>query len=68
MIDGQECATTSFYTEKFYEAQDYWSLTRHVFTNYLWYYRNSKICFAPKELDTLEQLERVAEEKLEMGD
>ena len=32
------------------------------------YYRNSKICFAPKELDTLEQLERVAEEKLEMGD
>lgn len=37
MIDGQECATTSFYTEKFYEAQDYWSLTRHVFTNYLWY-------------------------------
>lgn len=37
LIDGQECATTSFYTEKFYEAQDYWSLTRHVFTNYLWY-------------------------------
>ena len=37
MIDGQECAMTSFYTEKFYEAQDYWSLTRHVFTNYLWY-------------------------------
>ncbi len=32
------------------------------------YYRNAKICFAPKELDTLEQLERVAEEKLEMGD
>lgn len=37
MIDGQECATNSFYTEKFYEAQDYWSLTRHVFTNFLWY-------------------------------
>lgn len=37
MIDGQECATNSFYTEKFYEAQKYWSLTRHVFTNFLWY-------------------------------
>ncbi len=37
LIDGQECATTSFYTEKFYEAQTYWSLTRHVFTNFLWY-------------------------------
>lgn len=37
MIDGQECATNSFYTEKFYEAQDYWSLTKHVFTNFLWY-------------------------------
>lgn len=37
LIDGQECATTSFYSEKFYEAQKYWSLTRHVFTNFLWY-------------------------------
>lgn len=37
MIDGQECATSSFYTEKFYEAQDYWSLTKHIFTNFLWY-------------------------------
>lgn len=37
LIDGQECATNSFYTEKFYEAQTYWSLTRHVFTNFLWY-------------------------------
>lgn len=37
LIDGQECATNSFYTEKFYEAQKYWSLTRHVFTNFLWY-------------------------------
>ncbi len=37
LIDGQECATTSFYTAKFYEAQDYWSLTRHIYTNYLWY-------------------------------
>lgn len=37
LIDGQECATNSFYTEKFYEAQKYWSLTKHVFTNFLWY-------------------------------
>ena len=28
LIDGQECATTSFYTEKFYEAQKYWSPCR----------------------------------------
>lgn len=32
------------------------------------YYRNTKICFAPAELDQLEQMERAAEEKLEMGD
>lgn len=37
LIDGQECATNSFYTEKFYEAQKYYSLTKHVFTNFLWY-------------------------------
>ncbi|GAA0181290.1 TRAP transporter substrate-binding protein [Clostridium sediminicola] len=37
LIDGQECATTSFVTAKFYEAQEYWSLTRHIYTNYLWY-------------------------------
>lgn len=37
LIDGQECATTSFFTAKFYEAQKYWSLTKHIYTNYLWY-------------------------------
>lgn len=37
LIDGQECATSSFYTEKFYETQKYWSLTKHVYTNFLWY-------------------------------
>lgn len=37
LIDGQECATSSFFNEKFYEAQSYWSLTKHVFTNFLWY-------------------------------
>lgn len=37
LIDGQESATTSFYDEKFYEAQNYWSLTKHMYTNYLWY-------------------------------
>lgn len=41
LIDGQESATTSFYDEKFYETQNYWSLTKHVYTNYLWY-ANSK--------------------------
>lgn len=37
LIDGQECATASFYNAKFYEAQKYWSLTRHIYTNWLWY-------------------------------
>ncbi len=37
LIDGQECATSSFYNAKFYEAQKYWSLTRHIYTNWLWY-------------------------------
>ena len=37
LIDGQECATSSFYTEKFYETQKYWSLTKHHYTNFLWY-------------------------------
>ncbi len=37
LIDGQECATTSFYNAKFYEAQEFWSLTRHIYTNWLWY-------------------------------
>ena len=37
LIDGQECATSSFYSAKFYEAQPYWSLTRHIYTNWLWF-------------------------------
>ncbi|WP_303968573.1 TRAP transporter substrate-binding protein [Sporosarcina ureae] len=37
LIDGQESATTSFYTEKFYEAQEYYTLTKHIYTNYPWY-------------------------------
>jgi len=37
LIDGQECATASFYSAKFYEAQKYWSLTQHIYTNFLWY-------------------------------
>ncbi|MBI9103866.1 MAG: TRAP transporter substrate-binding protein [Spirochaetales bacterium] len=41
LIDGQECATTSFYNAKFYEAQKYWSLTRHIYTNWLWYANKS---------------------------
>jgi TRAP-type transport system periplasmic protein len=41
LIDGQESATTSFYDARFYEAQKYWTLTNHVYTNYMWY-ANSK--------------------------
>ncbi|RXT05385.1 TRAP transporter substrate-binding protein [Ammoniphilus sp. CFH 90114] len=37
LIDGQESATTSFQEAKFYEAQKYWSLTKHIYTNYMWY-------------------------------
>jgi len=37
LIDGQESATTSFYTEKFYEAQKYYTVTNHIYTNYPWY-------------------------------
>ncbi len=37
LIDGQESATTSFYEAKFFEAQKYWSLTNHIYTDYLWY-------------------------------
>lgn len=37
MIDGQECATSSFYDARFYEAQKYWSLTQHIYTNWMWY-------------------------------
>lgn len=37
LIDGQECAINSFYLEKFYEAQKYLSLTKHIFTNFLWF-------------------------------
>ncbi len=37
LIDGQECATASFHSAKFYEAQKHWSLTQHIYTNWLWY-------------------------------
>ncbi len=37
LIDGQECATSSFYDARFYEAQKYWSLTEHIYTNWMWY-------------------------------
>ncbi|GAA0181454.1 TRAP transporter substrate-binding protein [Clostridium sediminicola] len=37
LIDGQECASASFYNAKFYEAQKYWSLTKHIYTNWLWF-------------------------------
>jgi tripartite ATP-independent transporter DctP family solute receptor len=37
LIDGQECATSSFFDARFYEAQKYWSLTGHIYTNWMWY-------------------------------
>ncbi|MCM3716112.1 TRAP transporter substrate-binding protein [Alkalihalobacillus oceani] len=37
LIDGQESATISFYDERFFEAQDYLSVTNHIYTPYLWY-------------------------------
>lgn len=37
LIDGQECTTESFYSAKFNETQNYWSLTQHIYTNWLWY-------------------------------
>ncbi|WP_035267659.1 TRAP transporter substrate-binding protein [Desulfitibacter alkalitolerans] len=36
LIDGQECATVSFQNAKFYEPNPYWTLTGHVYTNFLW--------------------------------
>lgn len=32
LIDGQETANVSFYTNKFYETQDYLSLTNHLYS------------------------------------
>ncbi len=40
LIDGQESATESFYSARFYEAQDYLSMTKHIYTNFLWYANN----------------------------
>ncbi len=37
LIDGQECAIANFYNSRFYEAQKYLSLTKHIFTNWLLY-------------------------------
>ena len=37
LIDGQECATVSFYEQRFYETQKYWALTQHIYTSWLWY-------------------------------
>lgn len=36
LIDGQECATVSFQNAKFYEANKYYTITKHVYTNFMW--------------------------------
>ena len=36
LLDGQESAVGSMYTARFFEAQDYISLTEHVYTNYVY--------------------------------
>ncbi|QCJ44732.1 TRAP transporter substrate-binding protein [Bacillus sp. S3] len=73
LIDGQESATTSFYEAKFFEAQKYWSLTQHIYTDYLWY-ANKKFMdgLAPEDRKIIEgeakkaiQLERTLIEKQE---
>lgn len=37
LIDGQESALSSIYVERFFEAQDYVSLTGHIYTTELWF-------------------------------
>ena len=36
LLDGQESAVGSMYTARFFEAQQYISLTEHVYTNYVY--------------------------------
>lgn len=35
LINSQESAVYSIYAERFYEAQEYLSLTNHIYTNYV---------------------------------
>ncbi len=37
LINTQESAVYSIYAERFYEAQQYLSLTEHIYTNYVWF-------------------------------
>lgn len=37
LIDAQESALSSMYIERFFEAQDYVSLTGHIYTTELWF-------------------------------
>ncbi|WP_136249178.1 TRAP transporter substrate-binding protein [Halomonas borealis] len=41
LIDGQESALSSIYIERFFEAQDYVSLTGHIYTTEIWYANRS---------------------------
>lgn len=64
LIDGQECATANFYSEKFYEAQKYWSLTGHVYTNLLWFANKDFMDSLPTE--DREMIEEVAKEIIDL--
>jgi tripartite ATP-independent transporter DctP family solute receptor len=37
LINTQESSIYSIYAERFYEAQEYLSLTDHIYTNYVWF-------------------------------
>lgn len=70
LIDGQECATSSFFTEKFYEAQDYWSLTKHTYTNFMVYINTKFLESLPEDyrsavLESLEEAIEFNREKVE---
>lgn len=70
LIDGQECATTSFYNEKFYEAQDYWSLTKHTYTNFMVYINSDFMEGLPEDQQTaireaMDETIKISREKAE---
>lgn len=70
LIDGQECATSSFFTEKFYEAQDYWSLTKHTYTNFMVYINTNFLESLPQDyrsavLESMEEAIDFNREKVE---
>lgn len=62
LIDGQECATVSFHNAKFYEPNPYWTLTGHVYTNFLW--KANKAFMDSLTAEDRELIERAAKEAI----